>query len=136
LTFVTVGLLVEAAQRAGLEKIPCWVVELDDDAAFMLLVTCNAQGELKPLEIGLHVLKAVAHGEKGRGKKGGVRSYAEMVGKDESYIRQLRDAAEAYQNADLSPHFLDLAKHLATPFILHQRLRFLHCPEQRLNFRA
>jgi len=32
---------------------------MDDDRAFMMLVLCNAQGELSPLEIGMHALTAV-----------------------------------------------------------------------------
>jgi ParB-like chromosome segregation protein Spo0J len=59
----------EAAARAGLEEVPCWVVDPNDDEAFMLLVTCNAQGELTPLEYGIHALKAVpsAQGKRARG---------------------------------------------------------------------
>jgi hypothetical protein len=106
-------LLAPSARRAGLEQIPCWVVELDDDAAFMLLVTCNAQGELRPLEIELHVLKAVSESDGGRGKNGGLRAYAAMVGKTDTYIRQLRDGAEVYKTAKLTPQFLDLGQHLS-----------------------
>jgi hypothetical protein len=51
---------------------------------------------LSPLEIGLHALKAVPKAEGGRGKKGGGSAYATRLGKDESYIRQLRNAAEVY----------------------------------------
>ena len=57
----------------------CWVEDLGDDAAFMELVTSNNQGELSPLEIGIHALKAVP---KEQGKKGGgLAAYAEKVGK-------------------------------------------------------
>ena len=41
-----------AAVKAGLNAIPCWVREMDDEAAFMIFVTSNNQGELSPLEIG------------------------------------------------------------------------------------
>ena len=52
----------------------------------MLLVTSNAQGELTPLEIGLHALKAVP---KAKGKKGaGLASYASAVGKTKRSISQ------------------------------------------------
>src|SRR6516162_9678106 len=44
----------EAARRAKIEEIPCWVVEMSDEEAMMLLVLSNAQGELDSLEIGLH----------------------------------------------------------------------------------
>jgi hypothetical protein len=59
---------------------------MDDDEAFMLLVLCNAQGELSPLELGIHVLQAVAKGGKGRGKKGGIRASAEQVGKKQTSL--------------------------------------------------
>jgi ParB/RepB/Spo0J family partition protein len=45
-----------AAVAAGLEAVPCWVRDLDDEAAYMLLMTSNAQGELTALERGMHAL--------------------------------------------------------------------------------
>jgi ParB/RepB/Spo0J family partition protein len=82
----------EAARRAGIAEVPCWVVEVDDAAALMMLVTSNNQGELSPLEIGLHVLKAVptAQGKKGKG----LEAYAKAIGKTKQYVSQLRQAAE------------------------------------------
>ena len=38
-----------AAIKAGQDAVPCWVREMDDDAAYMALVTSNTQGELTPL---------------------------------------------------------------------------------------
>jgi hypothetical protein len=35
----------------------CWVQEVDDAQAYMIFATGNSQGELYPLEIGLHALK-------------------------------------------------------------------------------
>jgi hypothetical protein len=32
-----------ASERAELDRIPCWVRELDDATAYMMLVTCNTQ---------------------------------------------------------------------------------------------
>jgi ParB-like chromosome segregation protein Spo0J len=52
---------VEAARRAGLAEIPCWVRDLDDNAAYMLLATSNSQSELTALERGMHCA-AVRHG--------------------------------------------------------------------------
>src|SRR5213083_2472953 len=40
----------EAAKRKGLQKVWCWVEEMDDDEARMQLVLSNSQGELSPLE--------------------------------------------------------------------------------------
>lgn len=82
-----------AAARVGIDAVPCWVRELDDDAAYMALVTSNSQGELSPLEIGLHALNCVALGEGGRGKKGGLSEYAELIGKDQGNVSRLVQAA-------------------------------------------
>jgi hypothetical protein len=46
-----------ASERAELDRIPCWVRELDDATAYMMLVTCNAQSGLTALEYGLHALR-------------------------------------------------------------------------------
>lgn len=59
-----------AAEKAGLTIVPCWVREMSDADAYMALVLNNAQGELSPLEIGLHQL--------GSGMT--VRDYADRVG--------------------------------------------------------
>jgi hypothetical protein len=82
--------------RTALAEVPCWVRDMDDEA-FMQLVLCNAQGELSALEQGIHVLQAVENGGKGRSKKGGIRAYVRAVGKAETYLRQLRQAAEVYR---------------------------------------
>ena len=67
----------KSAAKAGITEIPCWVRELDDDAAYMALVTSNSQGELSPLEIGLHALHCA---ESAQGKKGGgIAAYAVSV---------------------------------------------------------
>ena len=50
---------LEAAKRAQLDTVPCWVRPLDDETAFLQLALSNAQGELTPLEIGLHALQGV-----------------------------------------------------------------------------
>lgn len=45
---------------------------MDDQAAYIQLVLANAQGELAPLEYGIHALKAVppAQGKEGEGTDG------------------------------------------------------------------
>ena len=43
-----------AAIKKGFASIWCWVEDMDDAKAFMELVTSNNQGELDPLEIGIH----------------------------------------------------------------------------------
>jgi ParB/RepB/Spo0J family partition protein len=132
---------LEAAKRAGLESVSCWVREMTDDEAYMQLALGNVQGELSPLEIGRHAL-GLEDGEKGRGIKGGFREYARQIGKDESYVRQIRKAAEVLgtmpKNAELTPHFLGKAQHLAaihsTPLELWPLLtQWLVTPEDKPN---
>jgi phage N-6-adenine-methyltransferase len=102
-----------AAQAAGISQVWCWVEELDDDDAFMLLVTENSQGELSPLEYGMHALQAV---DNRRGKKGGgLQKYAALIGKSAPYVTQLRQAAEVASVNELSQlnSFLDKTQHLS-----------------------
>lgn len=82
----------------------------------MQLVLANAQSELAPLEIGVHALEAVELGIGGKGKKGGLSSYAEAIGKTQGYITQVRQAAEVFKAIKPITQvigFLDKAKHLA-----------------------
>jgi ParB family chromosome partitioning protein len=108
---------VRAARRAGLRDIWAWVEPLDDQAALMELVLSNSQGELSPLEIGLHVLKAVPPEKGGRHKSGGLAEYARRIGKTQQYICQLRDAADVLSSCQKPTSqlvgFLDKAQHLA-----------------------
>ena len=60
----------------------------------MLLVTCNSQGELTPLEIGIHALGAVGKAKGGKGKKGGLKQYSELIGRTHQYLSQFVAAAE------------------------------------------
>ncbi len=87
---------VEGATLAGIDQIPCWVQEMSDAKAYMLLVTSNNQGELTPLEIGLHALRAVPKGQGGKGQKGGIAEYAKKIGKQQSNVTNYRQAAEVY----------------------------------------
>lgn len=74
-----------AALKAGLTEIPCWVRDLDDDAAYMALVTSNSQGELSPLERGIHACKA-------DGKHGDTKAYAESIGRPRSSVQLEKQA--------------------------------------------
>jgi N6-adenosine-specific RNA methylase IME4 len=103
-----------AAEKAGLYDVPCWVLDMDDDAAYMALVTSNAQGELSPLEIGLHALHCVGLSEGGRGKRGGLSAYAESIGKHKVYVGELVQAAKVAENSKLELTVLhDKTKHLS-----------------------
>jgi hypothetical protein len=103
------------ADKAGIEKIPVWEKELDDAAAYMLLATANNQGELSPLEIGIHALKASPKSEGGRGKKGGLTEYADRIGKTQQYVNLLRQAAEVIQDIPTTQvvGLQEKAKHLS-----------------------
>jgi ParB/RepB/Spo0J family partition protein len=102
----------EAARRAGIDTIPAWIREMDDDEAFMQLVLSNTQGELSPLEIGMHALKAVPLSEGGRGRKGGLTEYASRVGRGVSAISMLRTAAEVADTLQSTEEIQDKATHL------------------------
>jgi site-specific DNA-methyltransferase (adenine-specific) len=104
----------ESARRHGIQEVPCFVREdLDEDEAYMVLATANAQGELSPLEIGMHALHYVEKATGGRGQKGGLSAYAEAVGKDVRTLRANRDAAEVAVKIGDNPHLLKKSDHLA-----------------------
>jgi site-specific DNA-methyltransferase (adenine-specific) len=106
-----------AARKANLSHIWAWVEALTDDEAFMELVTSNNQGELGPLEIGIHALQAVPLGKGGRGKKGGLTEYATLLGKAKSRISEYRAAAEVFLTAretvPAPEQLCDKAQHLS-----------------------
>jgi len=87
---------LEAAKAAGLQTIRAWVDEVDDQEARYELVRSNNQGELAPLEIGLHALKCVQKGIGGAGNKGGISEFAKAVGRSKSYLTRLVHAAEVH----------------------------------------
>ena len=104
----------EAAKRAGLDSVPCWVRDMDDEAAYMALVTSNSQGELSPLEIGMHALHCVGLSKGGRGQKGGLSEYAAKVGRARQLIDRYRTAAEVAENLQHELHLLsDKTAHLS-----------------------
>lgn len=93
----------------------CWVEALDDESAYMALATSNNQGELSPLEIGIHALNL----EKGKNRwtGGALKEYAKAIGKAPAYVTELRNAAEVFRSLDLAQanskeSFKDKAKHL------------------------
>lgn len=73
----------EAAKRAGLQSVPCWVHDLDDDAAYLLLITSNAQSELTPLERGMHALNSGMD----------IKAYAASVGRARTTVQDEVKAA-------------------------------------------
>lgn len=103
----------EAANRAGLDRVPCWVREMDDEAAYMALVTSNSQGELSPLEIGMHALHCVSLSKGGAGKTGGLSAYAAKVGKSGAHITQVVNAARVAKALTQVKGLEDKTKHLS-----------------------
>lgn len=79
---------LEAAKRAGIESVPCWVRDMDDDDAYMALVTSNSQGELSNAEIALHIEGLIEKGKHGAG----LRNYAAKLGRTEQFVGQLAKA--------------------------------------------
>jgi ParB/RepB/Spo0J family partition protein len=96
-----------AARRAGLKKIPAWVREMDDDTAFMQLVLSNTQGELSPLERGIHALAATE-------RHGDIKAYADAMGRKPSTVQGEVQAARVAKNARaFFPDLLNRTRHLA-----------------------
>jgi len=113
----------QAANQAGIESVPCWVRDMDDDEAYMALVTSNSQGELSPLEIGMHALHCVSLSKGGRGQKGGLSAYAKVVGKDKSTVSKLVNAASvATKCGNVSTVLSDKVFHLSAIHALPDNL--------------
>ena len=74
---------------SDVSEAPCWVREMDDATAYMALALNNAQGELSPLEVGLHALHSGLSG----------RAYAERVGAAHRTIADRMQAAEVAECA-------------------------------------
>ena len=91
-----------AAMKAGIDAVPCWVRELDDEAAYMELRRCNSQGELSPLESGMHALN-LPEAKGGAGVEGGLSAYARELGLDRKTVRQQRNAAEVVKYVGVDP---------------------------------
>jgi DNA modification methylase len=104
-----------AAVKSGLEGVPCWVVDMDDDEAYMALATSNNQGELAQLEYGLHAVE-MPEGSRGKGNKGSKRlDYAASIGKSKGYVSQAVGAAKvanAVKKFTPVNILMDKAKHL------------------------
>jgi hypothetical protein len=113
---------VEAAGRLGVDTAPAWVEDFDDDEAYLQLVISNAQGELSPLEIGLHALRIAQEegtSKGGRGNVSALTEYAGRIGRSRQSVLQLHAAAKvlhetAYTVGGLSAleGFADKTRHL------------------------
>jgi ParB/RepB/Spo0J family partition protein len=85
---------VEAARRAAILTVPCWTVDLDDEEAFFQVLLANNQGELSPLERGLHACTGLQTYSRNGAN---VKKYADRVGATTGYISQIRQAANVYR---------------------------------------
>ena len=93
-----------AALKANLAAVPCWIVEMDDAAAYLELVRSNAQGELTPLERGMHALRSGMD----------VKAYAGSVGRAHSnVVREVYAARVASSVSDIGNDLSDRTSHLA-----------------------
>jgi hypothetical protein len=80
---------------------------------------------LSPLEIGIHALAVVGKAKGGKGKKGGLSRYAELLGKSHQYLSQLVQAAEvaeAVKPATQVAGLIERAKHLCAIHALPRRM--------------
>lgn len=100
-----------AAERAGVDAVPCWVREMDDETAYMELVRANAQSELTALERGMHALH--------RPGAMSVNAYADAAARPRRSVHNEVQAAEvagcAHVGTDLSEHFRALTEIHAAP---------------------
>jgi len=72
----------------------------------------------------MHALHYVEKATGGRGQKGGLSAYAEAVGRDQSNLAKLRDAARVAENlGNDTKVYLDKAAHLAAIHKLPSRSR-------------
>lgn len=90
---------LEAAKKAGVSEIPCWVREMSDEDAFYALIRNNRQGELSPLEIGIHALDFVELDKRGLGAQGkGLKAYAAGIGYITTSVTKYRQAATVFRD--------------------------------------
>jgi len=89
----------EAAKQEDLEELPCIVVEMDDDEAYMALINENKCQEMTALDIGLHALGFESRAG-GRGNKSDLTLYAEKIRKHPQNVRLYRDGAKVYKQIE------------------------------------
>jgi ParB/RepB/Spo0J family partition protein len=109
---------IEAARRAGMETVPCCVVEMNEEETLREVLLSNAQSDLSPLEIGIHVLKVAGKGKAGRGNKNGIAEYARKMGVGERTLQEWACAAQVANKSRAQVRdLLDYTKSLS---ILHR----------------
>ena len=99
----------EAAKQENIEELPCLVVEMDDDEAYMALVNENKCQEMTALDIGIHALGFEARAG-GRGNKSDLTLYAEKIHKHPQNVRVYRDGAKVYKRIEADLTYEDKMK--------------------------
>src|SRR5262245_54505237 len=101
----------EAARRAKIKSVPCWVKEMSDAEALMELVKSNAQADLGTIERALHIYKCVDPQ-----KNGGIAGYAKDVGIGQSTASELYSVGGVLSKSNKyiaqAILFLEKAKHI------------------------
>ena len=95
---------------AGIETLPCWVEEMDDETAYMELVKANNQDELLALEIGIHADETEGNAQGVSGK--GLKAYAAAIGRSESSVKEWRLAGRVYKELRRTSGEVDKSKNL------------------------
>lgn len=78
-----------AAQKAGVETLPVFVVDVDDEEALIQLVAGNVQTEFSSVEIGLLAVSI-----------GNDNKVAKRLGKERTYVVRARNGAEAWRELE------------------------------------
>lgn len=118
---------VDAARKAGLETVPCWVRDLDDDdEAYAQLALANTQTELSQIERGIHIYRWT---EPSQGRQSGrsIQSCADRLGVSRQYASKLRAAAEVYITVVERWEVEAGLKALAFAAAVYEELRNLGC---------
>jgi site-specific DNA-methyltransferase (adenine-specific) len=101
---------LSGCKAAGASHIAAWIRDMDDDEAFLELVRGNNQGELKPLEIGLHALQYVEKGSKWSAEGKTLKDYADGISKSASSLTEARQAAKVFYQIRTSEFDADLSR--------------------------
>ena len=82
-----------AAQKAGIEAVPAFVIDVDDEEALIQLVAGNVQTDNHPLDIGLSAMTVVSrHSKKGLDGK----TFGDRIGVNGNTVNEYIKAARVY----------------------------------------
>lgn len=89
---------VEAAKKSCLGSVPAWIVDMDDDQAYMALAADNAQGEMTLVELAIHAAGLKTK----RGHEGqGIKAWADAVGKTPEHASRMRAVGAYLRREDI-----------------------------------